>query len=126
MTPADRAAAVVRAKQIASPVVSCVRADVRIGHLTEQLDRDGLLALVAVLAASADPHRLRAVCEAPGDQGMPPIGRDAILRQARREADRLRNQGADVPYQVRILEAEYWREMKRRQRQGTKAWRDAA
>lgn len=124
MTPDECSAAVARVKRIAVPVANCVQAGIRIGHLTEGLSRTELLALVAVLAASADHERLRVVTEAPGDEGEPPLGRADVLRRAHAERTRLERAGLPVPFQVRALAAEYrqgvnarYRERKKQEQQ---------
>jgi hypothetical protein len=114
MTPAQSRAFVVAAKRVATPVVSCVRADIRFGHLTQNLSREGLLALVAVLAECADLERLRAVTEAPGDEGMPPLSREDVLRRAHAEYTRLIRAGLPVPARIRFLHNEYRVTNKRR------------
>jgi len=114
MTPAQSAAFVVAAKRIAVPVVSCVRADIRFGHLTQNLSREGLLALVAVLAASADNVKLKAVTQAPGDQGLPPGDEEEALRAAHAEYVRLRRAGFDVPFEARVADGEYRAGVRRR------------
>ena len=107
MTPAQRAALIVRAKRLAVPVVSCVRAGLRHDHLTGDLSRDHLQALVVVLAECADPARLKAVTEAPGDTGMPQLSREDVLRRAHAEYQRLQRDGTGIPHRVRLLESEY-------------------
>lgn len=114
MTPAQSAAFIAAAKRIAVPVVSCVRADLRFGHLTGNQSREGLLALIAVLAECADPARLKAVTEAPGDEGMPPMAREDILRHAHAEYTRLLRAGLPVPARIRFLHNEYRQSNKRR------------
>jgi hypothetical protein len=81
VTAAERAALIVRAKALAVPVASCVRAGIPHGHLTAALSRDELQALIVVLAESASPERLHAVTRAPGDTGMPPADREYVLRR---------------------------------------------
>jgi hypothetical protein len=107
MTPAQAAAFVAAAKRIAIPVVSCVRADLRFGHLTGNQSREGLLALIAVLAECADPAKLKAVTEAPGDEGLAPLAQEDVLRRAHAERTRLERAGLPVPFQVRAMAAEY-------------------
>ena len=107
MTPADYEALVVRAKRIVAPVVNCVQAGIRIGHLTQALSREDLLALIAVLADCADHERVRAVTSAPGDLGMPPAGREDVLRAAHAESMRLYRADLPVPFQVRVLDGQY-------------------
>ena len=114
MTPADRGALIVRAKRLAVPVVSCVRAGLRHDHLTAALSRDQLQALVIILAECADPARLKAVTEAPGDTGMPQLSREDVLRRAHAEYQRLQRDGKGIPHRVRLLESEYRSGNKRR------------
>ena len=109
MTRAERTALIVRAKKIATPVVSCVRAGIRYDHLTANLSLEGLLALVTVLAESASPERLKAVTDAPGDQGMPLVTRQDMLKAVHAEYSRLIRAGQPVPGRIRILNSEYRR-----------------
>ena len=111
MTPAQRKAFIIAAKRLAVPVVSCVRADLRFDHLTGNQSREGLLALITVLAECADPVKLKAVTEAPGDEGLPPPSRGDVLRRANAEYRRLLRDNLPVPQRVRVLENEYrlWR-----------------
>lgn len=126
MTPEQRAVA--RVKRIAVPVANCVQAGIRIGHLTEGLSRTELLALVAVLAASADHERLKGIAEAPGDAGEPPLERADILRRAHAERTRLERANLPVPFQVRALAAEYRQAVnaRYRERKKTAATKEAA
>jgi len=112
VTPADRTALIVRAKQLALPVVNCVRADIRYGHLTAGLSREELLALVTVLADCASPERLAVVTRAPGDLGMPPD--PEALRRAHAERVRLMRAGLPVPHRVRALDGQYRADVRRR------------
>jgi hypothetical protein len=60
---------------------------VRAGHaasvqkITDELDRQQLAALATVLAAAADPMRLRVICET-ADNGMP----EGVTRSAKGKA----------------------------------------
>lgn len=119
MSPAEREALIVRAKRLAVPVASCVRAGVSFGHLIDGLSAAELLALVTVLGECADPVRLKAVTAAPGDTGMPPESRESVLRRANAEYERLCRAGLDVPYEVRLLRNEYRRECKLRREAAT-------
>lgn len=117
MTPLQRADLIARAKQLAVPAVSCVRADIRMDHLFAGVSGEDfpalLLALVVVLAECADPVRLKAVTQAPGDEGMPPQGRADVLRNAHAEYARLKRNGLPIPSRVRILNSEYVRNSKK-------------
>jgi hypothetical protein len=114
MTPAQRIALIVGAKRLAHPVFSCVRAGIRYDHLTASQSRKELLALITVLAECADPAKLKAVTEAPGDEGMPALSREDVLRRAHAEYQRLLRDGMAVPHRVRLLESEYRQGNKRR------------
>ena len=128
MTPAQQQAFIVAAKRLAVPVVSCVRADIRFGHLTRNQSREGLLALIAVLAECADPVKLKAVTEAPGDEGLPPLSREDVLRRAHAEYTRLIRAGLPVPGRIRLLHNEYRVGNKRRREEAAagEAGQDAA
>lgn len=124
MTPSARAALISWAKRNAVPVHSCVTASLRPDHLIGEASPEQLAALVAVLAAAADPARLRQVTEAPGD--VIPVARDRgyVLRYARKEAARLRRAHEPVPREIRRLELEYWQERYRQKiaaREGRRA-----
>lgn len=116
LTSAQRRAFIIAAKRLAIPVASCVRADLRFDHLTSNQSRDGLLALITVLAECADPVKLKAVTKAPGDEGMPPVDREDVLRAAEAEYKRLIRAKLPVPSRVRVLKAEYCRNNRQRRR----------
>ena len=108
MTPDARAALIAAAKRKAIPVASCVAARISPDHLKlREMGVDGLLALVLVLAAAADPVALRAVVGTP-DDGYPDAA-ERNLRAAHAECNRLRAAGEVIPTRVRLLEAEYQR-----------------
>lgn len=109
MTPAQRNALIARAKRLAIPVTSCVAASLRPDHLLAARTRAELLALVVVLAEAADPVKLKAVTEAPGDTGLPPMSREDMLRAAHAEYSRLLRAGEPVPARLRLLNSEYRR-----------------
>ena len=110
-----------RALDLAVPVASCAGAGVSSGHLTGDLSRDELAALVDVLAlaASHDPVRLRAVVAA-GD-GMtamlPAAGEEDRLRAAHAALRRLDRAGLPVSLELRAADGRY-RAMVRRRRLG--------
>ena len=114
MTRAERTALIVRAKKIATPAVSCVRAGIRYDHLTAGLTLEGVLALVTVLAESASLERLKAITDAPGDEGMPLVTRQDMLKAVHAEYSRLIRAGQPVPGRIRILNSEYRRGNKQR------------
>jgi hypothetical protein len=103
------AAALARARSLAIPVASCVAAGIGTGHLTDDLSRDELLALVAVLAEAADPVAVR-----DSAQGRHPVTeeRAALLRAARAQGEACRKAGRERPPHVAALEREYWRNRK--------------
>jgi hypothetical protein len=108
VTPAERAQLVAQAKRKAIPVASCVAARVRPDHLRlREMGEDGLIALVLILAAAADPVALRAVVNEP-DDGYPDAEARS-LRAAHAECNRLRAAKQPVPTRVALLEAEYQR-----------------
>jgi hypothetical protein len=107
MTPADRAALIARAKQLAVPVVSCVAASLRPDHLRREMSADEMWALVIVLAEAADPARLREIVKAADDGTPDPSGRAAMLARAHAECDRLRRAAQPVPLRLRVLDSEY-------------------
>lgn len=120
MTPAERAALITRAKALAIPVASCVRAGIRPDHLIGDASRDLLAALVIVLAESADPVRLRAVTAAAED-GPDVTDLDVSLRVAHRQVNRLRERRRPVPVRLAALESQY-----QRRRREARAAEDAA
>jgi len=109
MTPNPRA----RALDLAIPVASCAAAGVGVGHLLDEASGDELRALVSVLAAAADPVRLRAAVRHPG-QVMLPEARTETLRRAHAAFTRLTRAGLPVPYELRVLDAEYQVDGRRR------------
>lgn len=114
MTPAKRNALIIRAKGLAIPVASCVRAQLQPGHLLNNLTREELLALIVVLADCSSPRRLRAVTQAPGDEGLPVEDRQAMLRAAHAEYTRLLRVKQPIPGKLRLLNSEYRRVNKER------------
>lgn len=110
MTPDPRA----RALDLAVPVASCAGAGVGFGHLLDEASGDELRALVSVLAAAADPVRLRAAVRHPGKAVMSPEARTEALRRAHATFTRLQRAGLQVPYELRVLDAEYQVEVRRR------------
>jgi hypothetical protein len=111
---AERAGLIAAAKRKAIPVASCVAASLRPDHLFADVapeDLEGLLkALVVVLAAAADPVTLRAVVATPDDGHPDPASRD--LKAAHAECNRLRKAGLPIPTRVRLLEAQYQRQVR--------------
>jgi len=124
MTPEERAALIVRAKQLAPPVAACVAARLRPDHLLRDATRDELAALVIVLAEAVDRAVLRVVAAA-GEDGPVVTDRTMLLRRAHREANRLREKGEPVPLRVGVLENEY-QEMVRAARKGAREGRRRA
>jgi len=109
MTPNPRA----RALDLAIPVASCAAAGVSATHLLDGASPDELRDLVSVLAAATDPVRLRAAIRHPG-QAMPPGARTEALRRAHAAFTRLGRAGLPVPYDLRVLDAEYQADVRRR------------
>ena len=110
MTPNARA----RALDLAVPVASCAAAGVSAGHLLDGLSRDELTALVSVLAAAVDPVRLRDAIRHAGRGVMPAEARTEVLRRAHAAFTRLTRKGLPVPYDLRVLDAEYQAGVRRR------------
>ena len=103
---AERAALIARAKSLAVPVASCVAARIRTDHLIGELSRDGLAALVLVLADAVDPVALRVVA-AMTEDGPDITDEDVMLRKAHAHAQALRDAGMQVPSRVAVLERRY-------------------
>lgn len=106
MTPADKDALVARARSLATPVANCVAAGIPPAHLIGEASWHELYALVLVLADAADPYTLRIVAEA-SDDGPEMTGEDDRLREAHRQAERLRRAGHPVPLLLRVADGEY-------------------
>jgi hypothetical protein len=106
LPPRTRAALIAWAKRKAVPVASCVNAGVCPDHLLEGASGHELAALVIVLAAAADPVRLREVLAA-GDDGTPAEVAEEALRWAHAEVRRLRDGGQPIPGPLARLEHRY-------------------
>lgn len=124
LTQAVREQLIALAKSRAEPVANCVAASVPFGHLVHDLPREGLYALVAVLAEGADRRRLHQVVSATDDgpaEDIPqlPVPEPKRLQQAHAEFERYRKAGIareDMPLRVSRGEAEYQAHAKQRQR----------
>ena len=103
-----------RALDLAIPVASCAAAGIRATHLLADASRDELLALVGILAAAADPVRLRTAIRHPGEAAMSPEARTETLRRAHAAFTRLTRAGLPIPYDLRVLDSEYQADVKRR------------
>ena len=102
-----------RAKRLAAPVASCVRARVQPSHLIgEDTPVPELLALVTVLAEVADHRKLIELAKLPGDEGLP-VGEAGLLRAAHAHVWHLKRDGRPVPYRLRLLENAYQDRRKR-------------
>jgi hypothetical protein len=114
VTPAERAALIARAKQLAIAVTSCVAARLRPDHLLRDASWEELAALVVVLAEAADPAVLRAVVSVSDDDGRPDLTRhQAKLREAHSQAVQLRKARKPVPGPLRVLDNAYRLEQKK-------------
>jgi hypothetical protein len=105
---------VARAKKLARPAAALAAAGLGPGDLLANASRADLVALVAVLAAAADPGKLEAVTSQPGDALMSLEDRSAVLRRAHAERTRLDRAGLQVPPGLCELDAEYQAEVRRR------------
>jgi hypothetical protein len=111
MNRVERDALIVRAKAIATPVVSCVAARLRPDHLLARRTKAELAALVIVLAEAADPVTLRAVVAEQDDDRTPgATDRTVMLRKAHAEVQRMRIAGEALPLRLKLLDGEYRRE----------------
>jgi len=116
LTPADRASLIARAKRAAVPVANCVAGRLKSGHITGEMTREELEALIIVLAEAADHALLREVCATDDDDGQPDAT-PADLRRAHTEAGRLRRDGMVVPNSIRILDNAYHEALRARKRE---------
>ena len=106
-----------RALDLAIPIASCASAGVGSAHLTADLSRDELAALVDVLAAAASPVAVRDYVRDPGSRGHRDAeGRARLTKAAHTQAEACRKAGRPVPPHLEALEREYWRDRKRAQR----------
>lgn len=125
LTPAAREELITLAKSRAEPVANCVAASVPFGHLVDGLPREGLYALIAVLAEGADRCLLHQVVTATEDGpagDVPPVAEPVPLRlrRAHAEYERYRKGGIareDMPLLVCRGEAEYQEDYNRRRRE---------
>ena len=106
LPPRTRATLIAWAKRKAVPVTSCVNAGICPEHLLEGASGHELAALVIVLAAAADPVRLREVLAA-GDDGTPAGVAEEALKWAHAEVRRLRDAGQPIPAALARLEHRY-------------------
>jgi hypothetical protein len=116
MNTAERDALIARAKSLAAPAASCASAGISAGHLLREASPELLRALVNVLAAAADPVRLRAVTRAPGGVVVLPADRARVLRRAHAEFTRLVRAGLPVPFALRAVDGEYRADVRRRRK----------
>ena len=106
MTPNARS----RALDLAIPIASCAGAGISTGHLTADLSREELAALVDLLAlaASGDPVRLRALVAA-GDGITPALygTEEERLRAAHAALRRLDRAGLPVSVELKAADGRY-------------------
>jgi len=106
LPPRTRASLITWAKRKAVPVTSCVNAGICPEHLLEGASEFELAALVIVLAAAADPVRLREVLAAE-DDGTPAAVAEEALKWAHAEVRRLRDGKKPIPAALARLEHRY-------------------
>jgi len=106
MTPRQRASLIAWAKRKAVPVTSCVNAGICPEHLLQDATEARYAALVIVLAAAADPVRLREVLAAE-DDGTPAAVAEEALKWAHAEVRRLRDGKQPIPAALARLEHRY-------------------
>jgi hypothetical protein len=113
------------AKARAEPLANCVAASVPFGHLVDDLPREALYALIAVLAEGADRPVLHVVVEAPNaedpedESAAVPEPVPFRLRHAHSEFRRYTREGIarpDMPVEVSDGEDKYQALMHRRGR----------
>jgi len=115
VTPAERAALIARAKEVAVPVANCTAAGIPPSHLIGDATWHELYALVLVLADAVGHEALRQACAVSDDTALERLEEER-LRKAHSEAVRLRNAGLPVPLAVRAADSAYyaWRKAERR------------
>lgn len=96
-----------RAKRLAGPAVAITAGGLAPDDLLRNASRAELLALVAVLAAAADPDMLEAVTAQPGDALMRAQDRRGVLKRAHAERTRMDRAGLPVPPSLAALDSEY-------------------
>lgn len=112
MTPGEREALIVSAKELVTGLACCVRARVNPGHLiTADTSWEELAAALIVALECADPWKVARLAEVPSDDGLAADdhveAREWLLNAAHAQVARLRGDGRPLPTRLALLEVEY-------------------